>query len=432
MEVTELSRFLSMACIAPMGVPYMLILVREWRFPARTIRRLVLCLTLIYALSCTLNYLLFPHDPLFLILIAIVPVILCWILYAYTVRYRDGRLLFTIITVGLLTTITETIASLFFPFESYFWLCAKLLIVILVSTLLWLFGRKPFVYMLGWAERGWPQMSIIPFTFLLCLNATYTVPTIFNYGNFDVESALFLCACSPAAYYAIYYFLRLLREQYQSSQDTAVIRSQISVLQRQTDRVLENQKKNQIFRHDLRHFIRILDASIQSGDYAGTREVLDRMEAELDILSTSGGLRPYTGNTLLDTILSLSADRADLAGIDYSVRLSLPEGFRVDTTEFAVLLSNALDNAFNACLSQPAEAPRTIRVYNVPAAQQFFLSIDNTFAGDLVLSPETGLPVSHQPGHGYGTQSIAAFAQKYHAVLSCTCENGWFRLRLLI
>mgnify|MGYP002748638005 FL=1 len=43
-----------------------------------------------------------------------------------------------------------------------------------------------------------------------------------------------------------------------------------------------------------------------------------------------------------------------------------------------------------------------------------------------------GLPVTKDSGHGIGTRSIVAFAEKYQAVYRFQVVDGWFRLRLAL
>lgn len=43
-----------------------------------------------------------------------------------------------------------------------------------------------------------------------------------------------------------------------------------------------------------------------------------------------------------------------------------------------------------------------------------------------------GIPMSKQDGHGLGTRSIVAFAEKHGAVYAFRMEDGWFKLQLAL
>lgn len=59
------------------------------------------------------------------------------------------------------------------------------------------------------------------------------------------------------------------------------------------------------------------------------------------------------------------------------------------------------------------------------------MEFSNPCGKDVCLGPD-GLPVPRSTGHGIGTRSIAAFAEKHQAVCSFQIENGWFKLRLAL
>lgn len=61
---------------------------------------------------------------------------------------------------------------------------------------------------------------------------------------------------------------------------------------------------------------------------------------------------------------------------------------------------------------------------------QFTIEIANTCSEPVRLGRD-GLPVPSRPGHGVGTQSIAAFARRHHADLHYIVEDNMVRLYLI-
>lgn len=64
-------------------------------------------------------------------------------------------------------------------------------------------------------------------------------------------------------------------------------------------------------------------------------------------------------------------------------------------------------------------------------AQAIMMEITNPYAGKVAFDRE-GLPVSDKPGHGIGTRSIVAFAEKYDALCRFQAEDGWFKVQLAV
>lgn len=65
------------------------------------------------------------------------------------------------------------------------------------------------------------------------------------------------------------------------------------------------------------------------------------------------------------------------------------------------------------------------------SAPRLMLEFSNPCLKDVKFGPD-GLPLMREAGHGIGTRSIAAFAEKHHAVCSFRMENGWFKLQLAL
>ncbi len=435
MEVTTLSRYVCAAFNAVIGIPFLMILAQEWRFPPKRMRRMTMGYVGGYALCATVLYLCLGGGRACRIFIGIVPVVIGYLLYGCVSRYRKDRFCFTAVTAGLLSTMCDAFSCLLAPYGSPLYILVKLGCMIVLSVLLWLF-RDSFEWFLGaGGGKGWARITLVPLVLWVTLLVAYVLPAAVGLWGIVPDPAVALCLCGavPLCYMAFSNLVRSLRTEYEATGDTDILRSQVRALERQVERIQAEQEQGRIFRHDLRHYMSLLDAKLSAGDLDQARHILESMETTLaEHIDSTATLHAYTGDPLMDTVFSVWAERCAAAGVEFSVRLTLPETLRVDVTELAVVVGNALDNALNACRAMPEGSERAVRVYDSPGGGQFFLAIDNTYAGTLSFDERTGLPVSHRPGHGYGTKSIAAFAKRYGAVFSCSAENGWFRLRLLI
>ena len=75
---------------------------------------------------------------------------------------------------------------------------------------------------------------------------------------------------------------------------------------------------------------------------------------------------------------------------------------------------------------------RKISVVCSPVGSQLFIEITNTYTGKILFNPETGYPETRAEDHGFGTQSISAFARRYGGLLKYKAENGLFSMRLIL
>lgn len=430
MEPNDFIRFLSSALLVPTGIPLVFILVDGWRQPAYIMRRLAALYFIWHTAFCTGAYWLFGPRTAG-ILAGIIPVLVCWGLYAMLTRYRDGRFLFTVVTIVLLLSELETITCLILPYGTPYYLLCRLTFTGFTALLMWMFGRRAFKSLLHSVDKGWVRMSLIPLAFLLSIVTVYELPIIIGKGCPNPIVAVLMCAVTPLVYAALYFFAQTMRAQYQAQQDALVLRAQVQALTQQFEQVRVNDRKSRIFRHDLRHYVQLLKVALETGGCAEVQKLLILMEQEVDELAPGNVLCVYTGNGLVDSVLSVYAAQAREANVRFEVRLLLPDSLRDAMAELAVVLSNALENAMHACADMPEGQARVIRVYDTPDAPGFFLTVANTFAYAPEFEPQTGLPVAPRLGHGYGTQSIAAFAKKYGATLQFDVAQGYFYMSLL-
>ena len=107
----------------------------------------------------------------------------------------------------------------------------------------------------------------------------------------------------------------------------------------------------------------------------------------------------------------------------------------IDVYDIAVILNNALENAFTACQSVTNE--KSINLHSYLKGNLFFIEIENTFSGQLTFNETTGLPESQKPDkklHGIGLSNIQKCAKKYLGDLDIEirCNNGVQQFNLTV
>lgn len=107
----------------------------------------------------------------------------------------------------------------------------------------------------------------------------------------------------------------------------------------------------------------------------------------------------------------------------------------IDVYDIAIILNNALENAFTACQSVTNE--KSINLHSYLKGNLFFIEIENTFNGQLIFNEATGLPETQKPDkklHGIGLTNIQKCAKKYLGDLDIEirCNNGTQLLNLTV
>jgi signal transduction histidine kinase len=358
-----------------------------------------------------------------------------FLLFNSVTRYRGFKTLFNILTVMALCcliTFSGAFFSLLFNVspipEALLNLFVRIVCFLALLYIIHRYFRTLYFSMLGILDKGWGLYCIIPMS-------SYAVFYILGVKNITQGSAnlvvdLFTLSFSAltlaASYGVIGSFFLQIRKQTRQESENQLLKAQISALNNQSKLVADTEEKIRIYRHDMRHYIRSILTLLESNN----------AESAIDFVKKCGELFEHTKlieyceNTTVNAILSYYLRGAEQEDIKIKYRLDIPEHLPVDALELSAIFANAIENARSACRKLPEGEQRKIELTCV-SCPHFIFEIANSYDGKIKLDGDF-IPLASENGHGIGTQSIVAFAKKYHAVLDYQTDNCWFRLRMLI
>ena len=266
--------------------------------------------------------------------------------------------------------------------------------------------------------------GVIPTVYYVFDYATVVYTDILTSGRpVVVEFMPFVCCGAYLAFLLYYVAEEEQRNRLQLLQNG--LEMQVTQAVREIDELRQSQKQASTYRHDLRHHLQYLAGCIEEGQAERAQAYISGICAEIEAQKAQW----YCENDTANLILSAFAQRASRDGIFLNTTVTLPPFLLVSDSDLCVLLSNALENALHACQNLPAAG--TARIISVDGYEQdgrLFLQVTNP-CGELVRF-ENGIPISSQPGHGLGVQSICAIVKRYGGVCSFSVNNGIFFLRL--
>lgn len=200
---------------------------------------------------------------------------------------------------------------------------------------------------------------------------------------------------------------------------------QLSQAVREIQSLRENQEQARQYRHDLRHHMQYLAACLENGQYDQAQTYISGIFRELERQK----LRRFCENETANLILSAFFGRAEKAGIRMEIQSVLPGKLPVLDQDLCVVLSNALENAIHACGDFRArDEESTIEVQLFLRENRVFFQVTNPCRPDIRF--HKGIPVTSQPGHGTGVQSICTVVERYGGIWDFQVQNGRFRVRL--
>ncbi len=270
------------------------------------------------------------------------------------------------------------------------------------------------------------QFAFIPAVFYAF---DYVTRVYTNWLDEGIAAAVeFMPFVSSAMY--LFFVLRSnadLRKHAELEQEHAVLDLQLKQAAINIEAMKKSQEIAAEYRHDLRHHLQYISSSIEEGNVDKAQEYIGNLNEEI----TKQTVTKYCENTLANLVLSSFAKKAAAEDIEFLVNLRLGEITRISETDFCVLLSNAMENAINACKEVRAEGKNAfIEVHGYSKAEKLFLEIVNSCGDNIVFNDE--LPVTAKKGHGIGVKSICAVTEKYSGLHSFEAKNGKFVLRLSV
>ncbi len=182
-------------------------------------------------------------------------------------------------------------------------------------------------------------------------------------------------------------------------------------------------------RHDLRHHLQYLSNCIRNGQEERAQSYISGIFQEIEAQT----VQRYCENEAANLILSAFAGRMEKDGIRLEVQGALPAFLTVSDSDLCVLLSNSLENALHACRPLAAAGRActvSLRLQYHERTGKLTMLVTNP-CGEAVRF-ENGVPVSGEPGHGIGVQSICAIVERYGGACSFQVEDEQFILRLFL
>lgn len=189
-----------------------------------------------------------------------------------------------------------------------------------------------------------------------------------------------------------------------------------------------NEKVIRKYKHDIRHFNRVLAGFINEKKYDEASAYLKEFDSMLeDVTAVS-----FCDNQIVNELLTIYTSRCQKMGFKLRVKVSVPEHFPMEEMDLTSLVANALENAVEAQERITDKEKRSI---------QFELTYDGRKLKLLTKNPcviatrftENGLPIStREVQSGIGTSQIKSIAEKYSGVASFIQNEDSFTVKAVM
>jgi two-component system sensor histidine kinase AgrC len=225
-----------------------------------------------------------------------------------------------------------------------------------------------------------------------------------------------------SAFYFVFVLLYDIETQKQANiqRERDMLDTQLRQAQTELTSLRQMQHNAAAYRHDMRHHFALLQSLACKGYIEEIKEYLRTAQSDIDAITP---IR-FCENETINLILSAFVSKAKQSEILLTVDAKLPDSIPFSDTELCSLLSNALENAIHACQAIADRDKRCIKLRMYSKNKKLCIDIRNTYQAEPIF--HQGFPVSLEPGHGYGTKSMAYIVEKHGGICQFLVKDGWF------
>lgn len=354
-----------------------------------------------------------------------------FLLFWRITRYSTCKMCFMILSALVFTAptvIIGNIAKQFMPFDPRLTqLAANLLGYAVILLLAKFVFQTGFNYMLKYGDdRLFLQMSVVPLLYYFYVMAVANM----DFTTLPATLVGYFVRHVPTLEVFVFYFVLMqsykdLSERRELEATQTALNQQLDAAENQIALLNEAQMKTAVYQHDMRHHLNAIEAFLAADEIAQAREYITGVQADIAAITP----RHFCENEVVNLLCSSFATRSEQLGCRLTVEARLPRDLPIPDTELTSLLSNGLENALTAVAALP-EAKRTVSLFCAVRHNKLLLEIRNPYTGDITM--EAGLPISNQPGHGYGCRSMHTIAERHRGICAFEAKQGIFTLRVAL
>ena len=284
--------------------------------------------------------------------------------------------------------------------------CLELLLTVIIGLL----ARNRFQFK-NTTWKDWLRATLFPLTTIFC--------SVIFFQIYEVESnvgtELLLCEIILLFFDVMaIWILDYMDQQQAALQDNIILKRSIKQEKESMEALVEaysdQRKKTHDFQNQLAVIYGLAQQESPNGEIIKYVEPLLKKEL-LPLLITK------TGRNVVDILLTQKHSAAIKNQISFQMQLGDLSAFPLSDEELIVVLSNLLDNAFNACMAVSSFEERKVLLKMRTEEAAGFLYLENRTAHDVeILDNKIVAPKNKSIEHGYGLKNVAAILENINAL----------------
>lgn len=347
-------------------------------------------------------------------------------LISFVHRSVSVRSVLIILTAQFIGSVLTSALPMFIPYEENYYIiltvCTLIVNALLLTAVLFI-RRKTDHYTIHTIFKIIPIYIYVLILVVLFILSGITNLLNHNTSNYGLKITIIkflitlLIVCLIAVILSLIF--NVISEKY-NSDINSMLKKQVNSQLCHYKQLEKLNTEIRSFRHDYINHMKCINSMLSNGEY-------EQLEKYIGSLSSSFPAVTYlfeTGNYIADAILT---EKQLNAPDDISIEFEGIVPSFIDNIDLCTVLSNALDNAVEACCLCSGE--KTIRVYSGFKHGYFILKIKNPTVNDIEKS-RLETTKDDTVNHGFGLFNIRKTVEKYDGHVSTSCTDNVFTLNV--
>ncbi len=272
--------------------------------------------------------------------------------------------------------------------------------------------------------RYWLLLFIVPLTTLGTLTVYQYYIELLSPGE-EINAYIIISTIGLIVInFLVFFLFSKLQNQLDLQRNQIIINTQMRLEKQSFKKLEESYNRTREIRHDMKNHILSLKGIAESGDKA---QLLDYLEKMTDALEEATYIS-VSKNSAVDAIINEKMLTAQKNNISTHFDVAPLNFENVPSMDICTILSNALDNAIEACVKIDAPADRYINI-KISVDNGIFISVVNP--SDEAPKKRAGIIISNKKdseNHGLGLKSIKRTVDKNKGDMLIKYENNVFTL----
>ena len=430
-------RILEVAAYSMLNLmPFLLLAIhlfrRNLRFPRTTTAILVLIMAVV---QIHLGYL-----TAFFYVSSEVMSLISTFIYAgflfFVVKDNVGRLSFVLLVLANLGNLVSICAKcmegmLFgeLALQNYRWSMLLCMVVmhLLITLPVTIYMRRYFTSRVPIHTKYWAYLWIIPATFFaIWYYHLYFAGHSSQEIAMSLKHALFLLIINAGALVVYHFSIVLLFAQAENA--TLTQNNYLLTLQNiQYENLQQRIDEARQIKHDVRHHALLSLEYLRGGKLPELEAYLEQYCNSLNNTQTIVYCQNYEVNSLLNYFVQ----QARQYGVTVDVQVQFPQDIALTETTLAVLLSNLLENAVDAC-KEIESGEKKISVRGKVSDGFVYFDIANNYTGVLHQTRKGDFLTTKEDGTGLGLRSVSHLVKLHKGVLEVDTKDNIFRVSVML